>query len=125
MARCEARNNTVLILNEWRRDGTLRIPDVQRSLVWTIDQKRLLIDSLLRKYDVPKIYLMEVYEDGKCYYDIYDGQQRLEAIYAFFNDEFHLGNEDAILIDGEKIEISNKTYKQLDNRLRQRLQLQI
>ena len=69
MPRCKTSNNSVLMLNQWRREGTIRIPDVQRSLVWTTDQKRLLIDSLIREYDVPKVYLKQVLEDGIVYYD--------------------------------------------------------
>jgi len=31
-------------------------PDYQRPAVWSISQKRLLIDTILRGYDIPKIY---------------------------------------------------------------------
>ncbi len=34
-------------------------PDYQRPAVWTKAQKQLLIDSILRDFDVPKIYLHE------------------------------------------------------------------
>lgn len=122
MPRCKPTNNSILTLNQWRREGTLRIPDVQRSLVWTTDQKRLLIDSLIREYDVPKIYLMQVWEDGIVHFDVYDGQQRLDAIYTFFENLYALGNEDPIVIEGQQIEIANKTYADLDNRIKMRLQ---
>jgi uncharacterized protein with ParB-like and HNH nuclease domain len=32
-------------------------PTYQRSAVWKPNQKRLLIDSILRKIDIPKLYL--------------------------------------------------------------------
>ncbi len=31
-------------------------PDLQRPAVWGQSQKQLLIDSILRDYDIPKIY---------------------------------------------------------------------
>ena len=32
-------------------------PDYQRPLVWPLKAKQLLIDSILRNYDIPKFYL--------------------------------------------------------------------
>ena len=97
------------------------MPDVQRTLVWTTDQKRLLIDSLIREYDVPKIYMKQAFEEGIAYYDVYDGQQRLDAIYNFFENKFSLGNEDDVKIEGESISVGNKHYKDLDGRVKARL----
>jgi hypothetical protein len=31
-------------------------PDYQRPAVWSLSQKQLLVDTILRGYDVPKIY---------------------------------------------------------------------
>ena len=122
MPRCKTSNNSVLMLNQWRREGTIRIPDVQRSLVWTTDQKRLLIDSLIREYDVPKVYLKQVLEDGIVYYDVYDGQQRLDAVYSYFEGKFSLGNEDSVNVDGVEVQIANNSYNELDARIKARLQ---
>ena len=35
-------------------------PDYQRPPAWSSKQKQLLIDTMLRGYDVPKIYLRRV-----------------------------------------------------------------
>ncbi len=67
----------------------LSIPKVQRDLVWTLSQKQLLIDSIIKDYDIPKLYFREVNEDGKKY-EIINGQQRLNAILSFMRDEFSL-----------------------------------
>ena len=32
-------------------------PAYQRGAVWSLEKKQLLIDSLLRGYDIPKFYL--------------------------------------------------------------------
>ena len=64
-------------------------PDFQRPAVWTTAQKQLLIDSILREYDVPKMYWRKVGEKPDRY-DVVDGQQRLRAIWSFVDGEFSL-----------------------------------
>jgi len=86
--------------------------DYQRPLVWSISQKRLLIDTILRGYDIPKLYWRKT---GKDRYEVVDGQQRLNAIWSFMSNEFNLG-KDADPINGN--EIKNLTYAELPNDLR-------
>lgn len=50
---------TIMGLNLYRNNKEIKIPDVQRELVWTKSQKQLLIDSILKEYDIPKIYFRE------------------------------------------------------------------
>lgn len=78
--------------------------DYQRPLVWSVSQKRLLIDTILRGYDVPKLYWRKT---GKDQYEVVDGQQRLNAIWSFMSNEFDLG-KDIDPIDG--IDIAKMTY---------------
>ena len=82
-------------------------PDYQRPSVWTKSQKQLLIDSILRDYDIPKIYIHEVEKDK---YDVVDGQQRIRTIWSFYDDEFPI-SKDADKVNG--IDIANKTYSEL------------
>ena len=84
-------------------------PDYQRPAVWTKAQKQLLIDSILRDYDIPKIYL---YHKGNNEFDVVDGQQRIRAILAFYNNEFAL-SKDADPVNG--YEVANKKYCELDD----------
>lgn len=83
-------------------------PDYQRPAVWTKAQKQLLIDSILRDYDVPKVYL---HEKDNGTYDVIDGQQRIRAIWAFYDDEFALP-KDSEPVNG--IDVANKKYSELD-----------
>lgn len=83
-------------------------PDYQRPSVWSKSQKQLLIDSILREYDVPKIYLHKKSDDT---FDVIDGQQRIRTIWAFYDDEFAL-SKDAEPVNG--ISIANKKYSELD-----------
>jgi hypothetical protein len=64
-------------------------PDFQRPAVWTTAQKQLLIDTILREYDVPKMYWRKL-PGSPDHYDVVDGQQRLRAIWSFVDGEFRL-----------------------------------
>ena len=83
-------------------------PDYQRPSVWTRNQKQLLIDSILRDYDIPKIYLHQV---SKEQYDVVDGQQRIRTIWSFYDNEFPLA-KDADDVNGHVV--AEKYYKDLD-----------
>lgn len=82
--------------------GELIIPDVQRELVWTKSQKQLLIDSLFKDFDIPKIYFREIENAGQKAYAVIDGQQRLNAILSFIADAYALP-PDADDVNGEKV----------------------
>lgn len=63
----------------------------QRKLVWTESEKENLIDSIIKGYPIPLILFAEfVGNDGKVYYEILDGLQRLNAIVGFIENEFPL-----------------------------------
>jgi uncharacterized protein with ParB-like and HNH nuclease domain len=42
-------------------------PDYQRPAVWSTSQKRLLIDTILRKYDIPKMYWRKIGKNPDTY----------------------------------------------------------
>jgi hypothetical protein len=67
-------------------------PQYQRGQVWSAAAQRLLIDSILCGFDIPKLYLHKV--DGSAMYDfeVTDGQQRLRAIWDFLDDIYSLGD---------------------------------
>ena len=54
-------------------------PQYQRAPVWNDAKKQLLIDSILRGYDLPKFYLRST--DPPYEHEVVDGQQRLHAIW--------------------------------------------
>ena len=83
-------------------------PDYQRPAVWTKAQKQLLIDSILRDFDIPKIYL---HNKGNDTYDVVDGQQRIRTIWSFYDDEFPLA-KDAEPVNG--IAVANQKYSELN-----------
>jgi hypothetical protein len=67
-------------------------PSYQRGLVWSKSKKQLLMDSILRRYDIPKLYLRAV-NKPPYRYEVVDGQQRLRAIWEFCHDDFPLSIE--------------------------------
>ncbi|CAK8710419.1 DUF262 domain-containing protein [Candidatus Electrothrix gigas] len=63
----------------------------QRKLVWTLEEKRSFLDSIINGYPVPLILLVEVSsgERGKKL-EIIDGMQRMNAIMSFIEQEFDI-----------------------------------
>ena len=64
-------------------------PDFQRPPVWTRSQKQLLIDTMLRSYDVPKLYWRRI-STKPDQYEVIDGQQRLRAVWEFMSNQYRL-----------------------------------
>ncbi|WP_293786895.1 DUF262 domain-containing protein [uncultured Pedobacter sp.] len=80
-------------------------PQYQRAPVWLLPKKKLLIDSILRGYDLPKFYLAE----GHLFlYEAVDGQQRMRSIWEFVDNQFKL---DESVIEG--INIKGYSYADL------------
>jgi hypothetical protein len=77
------------------RDGNLIVNRrYQRKLVWSLEEKRKLIDSVLDDYPVPLILLAELRSGphaGK--FEIIDGMQRLNAIFTFIEHGFDLNGK--------------------------------
>ncbi|MFZ6711739.1 GmrSD restriction endonuclease domain-containing protein [Undibacterium sp. TC9W] len=65
----------------------------QRKLVWTIEEKRSFIDSIVKGYPVPLILLAEVKTEKGRKLEIIDGMQRMNAIMSFIDQEFDLGDK--------------------------------
>ena len=65
-------------------------PQYQRTPVWNEGKRQLLIDSILRQYDVPKFYLRV--SNPPYDHEVIDGQQRLRAIWDFCADQYVLGD---------------------------------
>ena len=98
-----------------RREPTIDPrPEYQRSPVWSKKQKQLLIDTILRDLDIPKLYLRAI-SGGQYEYEVVDGQQRLRAIWDFRRGEYKLA-KDADPIN--EIEIANLSYEELSEDLK-------
>ena len=84
-------------------------PQYQRTPVWNEKKDQLLIDSILRGYDLPKFYLrvsVEPYE-----HEVVDGQQRLRAIWRFLDDKYALGEKSIDIPDFDNL--TSKKWSEL------------
>lgn len=57
----------------------------QRKLVWTVDEKEYLIDSIISDFPIPLILLAKTQDDK---FEVIDGLQRLNAIISFIENRF-------------------------------------
>lgn len=89
-------------------------PEYQRSAVWGKKQKQLLIDTILRDLDIPKLYLRTL-NDGPYECEVVDGQQRLRAIWEYRKGEYTLA-KDADPVEG--VEIAGLSYEKLSEDLK-------
>ena len=85
--------------------------EYQRSEVWKLPKQQLLIDSVLRNYDISKIFLRQLL-DGS--YECLDGQQRLKAIFNYLEDKFRLSKN-------QTLEIGALKFIELDDELKWRI----
>ncbi|MGH9931849.1 MAG: DUF262 domain-containing protein [Pyrinomonadaceae bacterium] len=66
-------------------------PPYQRKSVWSRKKKQKLLDSLFRRYYVPRIVIREVRRDEKrTAREVIDGQQRITTAKEFLGDEISL-----------------------------------
>ncbi|MES1226159.1 MAG: DUF262 domain-containing protein [Bacteroidota bacterium] len=74
----DLRDNNMLTVN----------PEYQRGEVWTDNQRKKLIDSVLRNYPLPLIYLHHIKKTvagiPREDFEIIDGQQRISALGKFY-----------------------------------------
>ena len=93
------------------KDGHIDLqPDFQRDLVWNLQKKQSLIDTILRDWQFPPVFLV-IPKDGE-YLEVLDGQQRLNAIYDFMEDGFPI-NGKVEPIDGSIVALDGLKYSQL------------
>lgn len=115
-------SSAILRINS-ERDSIKVDPEYQRQgEVWNLEKKRLLIDSILNDYDIPKLYfhhLMGWYQNdfgqANYKYAVIDGRQRLEAIWDFVDGNYAIG-DDFIYLEDPGVDIAGLTYISLAER---------
>ncbi|WP_109488444.1 DUF262 domain-containing protein [Occallatibacter savannae] len=84
------------------REKSLFIPEFQRGYVWKKPQASRLIESLIIQCPIPVIYLSQERDERLS---VIDGNQRLQSIRKFLNNEFELSGLTAYPeLDGLKFE---------------------
>lgn len=116
----DLRNNSVAYVHRMRDEIRIDPPYQRQGAIWSIEKKRLLIDSLLNNFDIPKIYLHEhstpiEVDGGRIRYSIIDGRQRLESIWGYLDGEFALAG-DFELIEDNSTTAAGLTFSELQTR---------
>jgi len=94
-----------------RRDEIVVNQDYQRSdQVWPQVARSYLIETILKGFPVPKLYLYQVTDvrSRKTLKEIVDGQQRSAAIYSFYDDVLRLSKS------AENEDVRGRKYSELD-----------
>lgn len=95
------------------KERSLFIPEFQRGYVWTKSQASRLIESLIIQCPIPVIYLSQERDERLS---VIDGNQRLQSIRKFLNNEFGLSGLTAYPeLDGLK-------FEELDPRFQRHIQ---
>ncbi len=71
--------------------------NLQRDYVWTVEQKRELIWSILMNRHIPRMAMLNItsdQEDINGTYQVIDGKQRLSAMLDFYNGKYDLMIDD-------------------------------
>lgn len=99
---------------EYKEDFVTR-PPYQRKAVWNKKKKQALMDSLFRRYYIPKLVIREVRKDDSgTVSEIVDGQQRITTVQDFFDNKYPLPKTLSDLGD----DLAGKYYKDLDTEIR-------
>lgn len=88
-------------------------PDFQRNLVWDLQRRSLLIESLMLRIPIPAFYLDEDKEEKKT---VIDGLQRLSTIYDFIHGGFRL--KGLQYLDN----CEGKSFEEIDRKYRDRIE---
>ena len=111
-------DSSILAIDDMK--GSIDIsPEYQRpGSVWNRKKKQLFIDSLLNRYDIPKLYFHKLSGPKKArdyQYAIIDGRQRLETIWEFVDGRFPLA-DDFEYFEDPNVDARNMTYLELSQR---------
>lgn len=70
-------------------------PSCQRKSVWDEERESFLIDSIMKNFSIPAIFLYQKIDDntGKTIYDVIDGKQRLISIIKYIENEIPLPDD--------------------------------
>ena len=99
---------------DYKEDFVTR-PPYQRKAVWSKKKKQSLMDSLFRRYYVPRLVIREVrLSDEQTVNEVIDGQQRITTVQDFFDNKYPLPKSFKDLDSN----LAGKYYEDLDTEIR-------
>lgn len=107
-------SNTITIANFYEAYQLKKYnfePEYQRKSIWSDEKKSFLINSIVKNFPVPPIFLHQKIDDssGITKYDVIDGKQRLSAILGFLQNQISISDEE------EDSDLSGLYFKDLDD----------
>ena len=100
--------------SEYEEDFVVR-PPYQRKSVWSNKKQQALLDSLFRRYYIPRLVLREVrLGEAKVVREVVDGQQRITTVQRFFADELKLPDS----LSNVHKELGGRRYSELPAEIR-------
>jgi hypothetical protein len=93
----------------------------RRGDLWPLRHKQLLINSVLNRFDVPKIYVADFtyvessLNEHRTPFAVIDGKQRLTTFFAFLADELRL-DDTPVYLEGQKVSVNGFSYVELQHR---------
>ena len=107
--------NVETIINRLK-NGRIVIPDYQRDAEqWDLRKESLFIESLLNNLTIPALFFVEDQDSDSI--EVIDGQQRLNTIRKFVNDEFRLEAADDInYLSPQSVHYSGKRFSELPSK---------
>lgn len=93
------RESTSISISEFYENHLLKKynyePAYQRKSVWSDEKKAFLIDSILKNFPIPPIFLHQKIDErtGKTTFDVVDGKQRLTSLTMFISNELAVTSE--------------------------------
>jgi hypothetical protein len=79
------------LIELYEKDKLFLNPPYQRNEIWSMPAKKLLIDSIIKKFALPNFFLLET-DSGR--YEVVDGQQRIRTIINFYKGLFPNNKKD-------------------------------
>ncbi|MCW8038141.1 DUF262 domain-containing protein [Acinetobacter entericus] len=101
----------------WKDNGELIIsPKYQRNKVWNLNAKSYLIDSIIRGYPIPQIFIRQQIDIAtrQTIREVIDGQQRITAIIEFVENIFSIQKS-------HSKEYGGKSYSDLSNDIKEEI----
>jgi hypothetical protein len=111
-------NRTLTWWRDEREDIDLSPVYQRKGNVWNKTDRQFLVDSILNEFDIPKIYIADFtyidtpLNEKKKKYAVVDGRQRLEAIFAFFDNLFPISDSFEYIQDSS-VSVAGLTYRDL------------
>jgi hypothetical protein len=90
MGKTDSRTYSINDFREWDNSGTLVLtPKFQRRSVWSEKARSYLIDTVLRDFPMPKIFMRQYIDDAaRTIRELVDGQQRIRTILTYLGNGF-------------------------------------